>query len=286
MTELLSDGGNCRTLYLDLLKTSITGMLFQRGKLNLEGSDDEQKDLPLLTKALSGTLSETERSSYSRIRAAKWYEQLVKGNALTVLTPVRLDNIQNCVVEVLTREIPGDLIETGVWRGGATILMRGILKAYGVTDRSVWVADSFQGLPEPSAARHPVDAQFYSSEVNRTFNNLAVSLEAVRENFDAYNLLDDNVKFIKGWFKDTLPRLSINKLALIRHDGDFYESTMDVLNNLYDKLSMGGIVIIDDYGAEFVQCTEAVDEFRKCRNITDDMIKVDFGCCWWRKTVM
>lgn len=97
-------------------------------------------------------------------------------------------------------------------------------------------------------------------------------------------MLDDQVRFLKGWFKDSLPAAPIGSLALIRHDGDLYESTMDALTNLYDKLSVGGIVIIDDYGSEFIQCTEAVDEFRAKRNIKDPLVPVDASCHWWRKT--
>ena len=90
------------------------------------------------------------------------------------------------------------MIETGVWRGGASIYMRGILAAHGVENRDVWVADSFAGLPEPD---HPtvlglVDASEW----------LAVSLDEVRENFARYRLLDERVHFVKGWFRDTLPR--------------------------------------------------------------------------------
>ncbi len=70
----------------------------------------------------------------------------------------RMDNIQDCIETVIRDDVPGDLIETGVWRGGATIFMRGVLKAYEDTTRTVWVADSFEGLPPPDPARYPADA--------------------------------------------------------------------------------------------------------------------------------
>jgi O-methyltransferase len=78
---------------------------------------------------------------------------------------------------------------------------------------------------------------------------LAVSLEQVKANFDRYGLLDDQVRFLKGWFRDTLPVAPIERLAVLRLDGDMYESPMDTLVNLYPKLSEGGYVIVDDYGA-------------------------------------
>ena len=135
----------------------------------------------------------------------------------------------------LTDGVPGDLIETGVWRGGATILMRAILKARGVTDRVVWVADSFAGLPAPNAARYPLDAGI---NLHR-FPQLAVTLERVQDNFRRYGLLDDQVRFLKGWFRDTLPAAPIERLAVLRLDGDLYESTIQALESLYDKLSAG-----------------------------------------------
>src|ERR1017187_1976268 len=118
--------------------------------------------------------------------------------AQTMLGMKRLDNLQYCVETVLTSGVPGDLIETGVWRGGCSILMRAILKAHGVSDRNVWVADSFSGLPKPDPQKYPADAgdTFYLHA------GLAVSEERVRGNFARYGLLDDQVRFLKGWFKD------------------------------------------------------------------------------------
>ena len=121
--------------------------------------------------------------------------------AETMIGMVRLNNLQACVEDVIQRAIPGDLIETGVWRGGATIFMSGALKAYGITDRNVWVADSFQGLPKPDAEKYPAD----KGDKHWTHPELAVGVEEVRANFARYGLLDDQVKFLVGWFRDTLP---------------------------------------------------------------------------------
>src|ERR1019366_3764953 len=171
-------------------------------------------------------------------------------------------HLRVCVEEILAKNVPGDLIETGVWRGGACILMRAILKAYGITDRSIYVADSFQGLPKPT---HAVDKQDSGNDFYKD-QQLAVSLEQVQSNFKVYGLLDDQVKFIKGWFRDTLPALSPPSFALIRLDGDLYESTMDGLLNLYPKLSMGGFLIVDDY--HIPACRQAVEEYRMKNDIT------------------
>jgi len=182
-----------------------------------------------------------------------------------------LDNLQRCVETILHEGIPGDLIETGVWRGGACILMRGILKAHGVTDRKVWVADSFQGLPPPDAARYPADA----GDLHHTRTPLAIPLDEVKRNFSMYDLLDDQVRFLPGFFRETLPSAPIEKLALLRLDGDMYEATIQALENLYPKLSPGGVVIIDDYFLG--SCRRAVEDYRHACSISAPILPVDPG---------
>src|SRR5438094_5245383 len=132
--------------------------------------------------------------------------------AHTMIGLKRLANVRACVESVLADGVPGDLIETGAWRGGATIFMRAILKAHGVTDRVVWVADSFAGLPPPDADRYPPDAGGHLHE----FPQLAVTQAQVQENFRRYGLLDDQVRFLAGWFRDTLPAAPIERLAILR----------------------------------------------------------------------
>lgn len=198
--------------------------------------------------------------------------------ALTMIGIPRLNNIQYCVEQVLKDGVPGDLIETGVWRGGAVIFMRGLLKALGVTDRTVWVADSFEGLPKADYAQYPKESQM---EFHK-FELLAVSIDGVRENFHRYGLLDDQVRFLKGWFRDTLPKAPIDRLAVLRLDGDLYESTMDALVNLYDKVSIGGFVIIDDYNS-VKSCNHAVDDFRRQRKISTELSLIPGAGAFWRK---
>ena len=171
-----------------------------------------------------------------------------------------------------------DLIETGVWRGGATIFMRGILKAHGVKDRTVWVADSFEGLPLPDSSKYPADA----GSIHHEMTPLAVSLEQVKAHFEKYGLLDNQVQFLKGWFKDTLPAAAFTKLAVARLDGDMYESTMDGLTHLYPKLSPGGYLIVDDYGP-VPACRQAVEDYRQAHRITEPIQQIDWGSVFWQR---
>ncbi|OGJ56307.1 hypothetical protein A3D88_01455 [Candidatus Peribacteria bacterium RIFCSPHIGHO2_02_FULL_52_16] len=200
--------------------------------------------------------------------------------AETMIGLSRLDNIQHCAETVLHENIPGDFIETGVWRGGATIFMRAILMAYGIKNRTVWVADSFEGLPSPDS-QYPAD----TGDIHHLYKEvLAISLEQVQENFRRYDLLDGQVHFLKGWFKDTLSNAPIEHLAILRLDGDMYSSTMEALQALYDKLSPGGFLIIDDYGLE--GCKKAIHDFRKERNINEEIIIVDQTGAFWRKKTL
>jgi len=164
-----------------------------------------------------------------------------------------------------------------VWRGGSVIFMRAILAAYADPSRNVWVADSFQGLPPPDP-QYAADA----GDVFHGFETLAVSLEEVRANFARYGLLDDRVKFLKGWFKDTLAGAPIERLALARLDGDMYESTMDALRPLYPRLSVGGYLIVDDYGI-VPGCKQAVDEYRGEHGITEPIVDIDGWGVYWRR---
>lgn len=191
----------------------------------------------------------------------------------TMVGRKRLDNLQACIEDVIARNVPGDLIETGVWRGGATILMRAVLKLHGVTDRIVHVADSFQGLPPPTDA---ADGWDLTGDAG-----LAVSVDQVQRNFERFGLLDEQVKFLVGWFADTLPKAPIDRLSILRLDGDLYSSTMDALSALYPKVSSGGYVIVDDYGS-WPACKRAVDEYIARHCIVADIKAVDTTGVYWR----
>jgi hypothetical protein len=197
--------------------------------------------------------------------------------AHTMIGTRRLDDLQLCVETVLREGIPGDLIETGVWRGGACIFMRAVLAAHGVTDRKVYVADSFAGLPPPDVERYPVDQgdALYRADI------LAVSQATVADNFRQYGLLDDQVVFLKGWFKDTLPVAPVDQLAVLRLDGDLYSSTMESLTYLYPKLSAGGFCIIDDYS--WPGCRQAVDDYAAQHGLTLAPTTVGPDGYYWRK---
>ena len=242
-------------LFLDLLKKCLTRYVFEDGALDQN----------------SGQLLPFDRAL--RADGRDW-----PAEAETMVGLRRLDNLQYCVTEALRSGVAGDLVETGIWRGGATIFMRGILKAYGDKRRCVWAADSFEGLPRPDAEQYPAD----EGDRHWTYPQLTVSRTEVEANFARYGLLDDQVRFLEGWFRDTLPAAPIEQIAVLRLDGDMYESTMVALEALYPKVSLGGFVIVDDYNC-VPQCKLAVDEFRAAHAIDDPLEPIDWAAVFWRR---
>jgi O-methyltransferase len=210
------------------------------------------------------------------------YSQREVGRDVPVLAETgiglkRLANVRECIETVLEEEIPGDLLEAGVWRGGAVVFMCGVLAAHG-SDRVVWAADSFEGMPVPDVEKYPQDEAMRMHELD----SMAVSQSTVRAALERYGLLSDNVRFLEGWFKDTLPAAPIDRLAVLRIDADMYGSTSEALHELYDKVSPGGFVIIDDYGC-FEECRRAVDEFRNEIGVTEPVTTIDWTGVFWRK---
>ena len=204
--------------------------------------------------------------------------------AETMIGMQRLTSLQHCVETVLTDDVPGDLVECGVWRGGAAILMRAVLSAYEDETRCVWLADSFEGvpLPDPAGESPGLLAKINKLLVPEIYAGiLAVPETEVRANFERYGLLDDQVRFLPGWFKDTLPTAPIDRIAVLRLDGDLYESTMESLDALYPRLSPGGFCIIDDYALP--GCRQAVAEYRAKHGVSAEIVDIDGLGALWRK---
>jgi len=268
--------GDIRSLYLDLMKKILTNWIYgdvERKLVRFPPTLDQ--DIAAKVRSLGAQISVPQPFDPRKRETGRDCPQ----DAHTMIGLKRLDNLQYCIQDVLASEVPGDLIETGVWRGGAAIFMRAVLRAHDIKDRNVWLADSFEGLPAPNVEKYPQDA----TSPLHLFKELAVSLERVKTNFERYGLLDEQVKFLQGWFRDTLPRAPIEKLAVARLDGDMYESTMDALQSLYPKLSVGGYLIVDDYGT-VAACRQAVHDYREAHDIDEEIISIDGWGVYWRRS--
>lgn len=236
------------TLYLDLLKRTLTRTIFMTGQ-------------------------EQEQELEQRRQGLDWPGA---GDAETMIGEVRLQNILDLGAQLLDDPgVPGDFVECGVWRGGATILMAGLLtERRELGYRKVWVCDSFEGCPKGTGD--------HAADPHHTYKFLAVPQKEVEENFRKYNLMSENIRFVPGFFKDTLPPEGMRQIALLRADGDLYESQTQILEGLYDKVADRGFIIIDDY-YNIDSSHRAVEDFRSRRGITSPMIRVDWCAAYWRK---
>lgn len=259
-----------RSLYLDLLRRNLT-----RYGMHERVPSDWPLRRRLLLKTVNTFLPMVRGgSAQARELGLDW-----PAEAETMIGMQRLTSLQQCVETVVADDIPGDLIECGVWRGGACILMRATLAAYGDHTRSVWLADSFQGVPRSDTVNYKADkgirAEFAAGI-------LGVSQAEVKANFERYGLLDDRVRFLPGWFKDTLADAPIERISVLRLDGDLYESTIQALDALYPRLSPGGFCIVDDYRA-VKACEQAVTDYREKHGITEEIVDIDGTGVLWRK---
>jgi O-methyltransferase len=246
-------GKSARDLYVDLLVRSVVDAIYGEpmpGPWRVGNKFDRGERTP-------GTLGPT--------------------TAHTMVGVDRLTNLRDLAQSALEEKIPGDFIETGVWRGGCCILMRGILAANGVSERKVYVVDSFAGVPPPKPELYPADRD----DTLYRHSELVVPLDVVKANFARYGLLDEQVVFVEGWFSDTLPSLRCGPLALLRLDGDLYESTHLALKHLHPKLSPGGFVIVDDFGVS-AGCRQAVFDYRAKHGIDAPIQEIDRSGVWWR----
>lgn len=272
-------------MYLNLLKSALVNEIYR----------EDQYRLIYLKRCLAGEAI-FDKSTYLQIKNADPdgyrvfsencdvglpFERNIEnvGFSHSMMGRQRMDNLHQCLDIIRMKQVPGDVMECGVWRGGGCIFMAGYLKAHGMTGRRVLVADSFDGLPKP---RRENDAKLDLSK--ERFPELAIPLETVKNNFAIYDLLDDHVVFLKGWFRDTLPTAPVKQLAILRLDGDLYESTTDALDALYDKVSAGGVVIIDDFNG-IRACEQAVRDFFVRRGESmPGFHKIDWTGVWWVKS--
>jgi hypothetical protein len=304
-----------RELYLDMVKRTVCNIIYE--DIALWSYNHTKTFHPLNRFELCARLSGEDTPT----------------QAHTMIGWRRLSNVQTCFANVVREQVKGDLVETGVFRGGSTIFMRALLRAYGINARRVFVCDTFPSYnPEASgvpywmrrflfflinlATRVPsrrcryavfrfierLQKNFpraedpspewvdYALQMVRNLDALdrmarkdTTSLDAVQSHFARYGLLDDQVVFLKGFFSDTLPVINTDAIAILRCDGDTFESTYGVLSNVYSKVSRGGYVIVDDYNS-FSDCKAAVDRFRAEGGITDPLVPIDNLSVYWKKS--
>jgi hypothetical protein len=225
--------------------------------------------LDLLKRAVSNYLYFGGDTPFDHFEIADFYERGEEMKAVvpetflphSLLAAPKLNALQSMLFDIAANNVPGDLVEAGIYKGGTVIFMRGFLKAYGITDRIVWGADSFEGIPMSTTYAHMNDP------VDQWRHRFVAGLESVQTTMRRYGMLDEQVRLLKGYFADSLPNAPFTQLALARLDADSYESTMDALEHLYPKMATGGYVIIDDWNLE--KCRQAVHDYRAIHGIGD-----------------
>jgi O-methyltransferase len=255
-----------RTAYLDLLKLCLCDLAGARTLSVSRTGDTRRPDSQVKCRELD------DEELRLRVMGSDW-----PFSGLTMVGLERLDDLQACIESVVADGVEGDVIEAGAWRGGASIFARAALDSLGGDDRTVWVADSFRGLPAPDSGTFPEDRHLDLSYVDF----LTVPVEEVRGHFARFGL-DHGVEYVEGFFAETLPSLRDHRWSVVRLDGDTYEATWVGLESLYPGLSKGGYLIVDDYGL-IKECQAAVDDYRREHGITAPIEKADWNGIRWRR---
>lgn len=199
----------------------------------------------------------------------------------------RLNNAYELASAIENDGVEGAFVECGVFKGGCAAVM-GYVARRGGTDRRTWLFDSFEGLPEPTAedGQQAVDySRSRSTGRLETVDRCVGPMDVVKEVlFDKLRLDQRRIVIRKGWFQDTLPgaRGEIGPIAILRLDGDWYESTKTCLDNLYDNVVPGGYVILDDYYC-WEGCKKALDEFVAARGLAVEVTRIDKAGAYFRK---
>ena len=263
--------------YLELLKQTLTrfGLEDPRGEL-VEVSPGRFWSVlgwPVWKMLTSKRLVVAKRSAPSDLDARRLGRDWPQ-TAETMIGLERLSQLQQAIMDLEARGVPGDIVEAGVWRGGASIFLTETLNIAGDTSRLVFVADSFEGLPPPDP-RFPVD----EGDSHHQIDYLRVSRAEVEENFRKFRVDLWRVNFVEGWFEDTLHGIPTKKIALLRLDGDMYSSTIQALDALYDRVVRGGYIVVDDYN--LIGAHQAVHDFLDSRGKSAELINIDGSGAYW-----
>ncbi|MDR1646903.1 MAG: TylF/MycF family methyltransferase [Zoogloeaceae bacterium] len=188
----------------------------------------------------------------------------------TMTSVERMAALINAVAHISQNGIEGDIVECGVWRGGSMMIVARTLLACGDRSRSLYLFDTFEGMSLPTETDRSFDGISALSQLQQTPSGTGIwchaSLEDVRENLFSTGYPPEKIHFIKGKVEDTIPQAIPPRLALLRLDTDWYESTKHELEHLYPLLNSKGVLIIDDYG-HWQGARKAVDEYfsgREC----------------------
>ncbi len=190
------------------------------------------------------------------------YNELIESliNNKTMVKFTEFQTVLNNIENIINTE--GDIVECGCWRGGFSIFLSHVF-----FNKNIWVCDSFEGFQPLDKAKYKYDKERHTPNVmTNSAGPIVISLEEVKSHFETYGLRNESrIKFVKGFIKDSLPQSGIKKIALLRIDVDAFSATLEVLDELYDKVQSGGYIIFDD--SCLCETLDAIKEFFKKRNL-------------------
>jgi hypothetical protein len=199
----------------------------------------------------------------------------------TMTSEERLYSFNKAVEYIVKNNIEGDIVECGVWRGGSSMCAMLSLLQLNAANRNFFLYDTFEGMSEPTSIDHDIlgkDAKNLLEESQKSTDDMMwcyAPIEEVKANIQSTNYSENLVQFIKGKVEDTIPKTLPDKIAILRLDTDFYESTYHELVHLFPKLVKGGVIIIDDYG-HWKGAREAVDQYFKEQNVEILLNRIDY----------
>jgi O-methyltransferase len=207
-----------------------------------------------------------------RKKFLKYHELYNKYRSFTMIPEYSF--IDNLILCEKIEEVKGDIVECGVWRGGMIASMAELLG----NNRQYYLFDSFEGLPKPGE-NDGSDAFKWqaNTESPEYYDNCKAEVEFAIKAMKLSGV--NNYQIEKGWFNETLPKATCNEIALLRLDGDWYDSTMDCLKNLFPKVVDGGLILIDDYYF-WDGCSKAVHDYLSKNNLTDRIRQTNYGVCY------
>ncbi|MCB9225112.1 MAG: TylF/MycF/NovP-related O-methyltransferase [Crocinitomicaceae bacterium] len=199
----------------------------------------------------------------------------------TMTSVERMYALYNATKYVIENNIPGDFVECGVWKGGSSLLIALILKENSISNRKIYLYDTFEGMSEPTTndvdfTGATAEKQLSDSDIENQSSVWCYSgMDEVKKNFTDHQIDLKNIEFVKGKVEETIPQTIPSAIALLRLDTDWYESTKHEMDHLYPLLENKGVLIIDDYG-HWKGCRKAIDEYFESKQIKPLINRIDY----------
>jgi len=240
-----------------------------------------KKIITKILKKAAYKLEKVNQNNYFPDMEKKFLELAEKCKPYTMTSVERLYSVYKSVEYIIKNNISGDFIECGVWKGGSSMMMALSLLENNITNKKIYLYDTFEGMTEPTEkdidlSKKNAKIKYENKKNPKSGSDWCRSeMDEVKENLYSTAYPKENIIFVKGKVEETIPKTIPGKIALLRLDTDWYESTKHELQHLYPLLSKNGVLIIDDYG-HWLGCRKAADEYFLAQNINPLLNRIDY----------